>query len=229
MGLQDLPFAAAVGSCYKHVAAELLQKLEALQRHRSSLFHKITTQLHCIYALEQRLTLSLPHPQQVCQQTAVVTHKSAHDAVSEHCSCILNALASASLHSTPVPYWHAVSEGVAPALPSVTHAVAQWRSNTRRSSMMIKKPAEHLQRLPAIGKFHWTITTPMQKLEQLGTQLVLARATKHQTLVVLGTTSVAVYLRQLLESLQGHGYKPIGTVVVISPDMTFHEVLLSYG
>lgn len=222
--LQDLPFAAAVGSCYEHVAAELLQKLEALQRHRSCLFQKILNQLHRICALEQRVAIHLPHPHLVCQRTAAVTPRGASEAVSEHCDSVLHALASASLHSKPVPYWDVVSESAAAAPPSVTQAIAQWRSHIKRSTLMMKQPREQQQCLPDIGQCQWMLTTPMQKLEQLGTQLVLARARKHQTVVVVGTESVAIYLSQLLDSLQERGYMSLGTIVAITQEMTFLEV-----
>lgn len=89
----------------------------------------------------------------------------------------------------------------------------------------MKQPLDQQQCLPDVGKCLWMLTTPMQKLEQLGTQLVLAQTTRHQTVVIVGTESVARYLGQLLENLQEHGYMFFGTIVAITPEMTFLEVL----
>eukprot|EP00892_Ulva_mutabilis_P006623 jgi/Ulvmu1/4332/UM002_0055.1 len=218
--MTDLPVAAAVGSCYEHVAAELLHRIEGLQRNRSKLFHRIFKQLRCICALEQKLRVTPPHPQLLRQRLAPVTRTS--DTVEHHCRQVLNVLASASLHDKPVPYWSAVSGGHAATPASVTHAVAQWRSHVRRSTVMHSKVVERPQ-LPDVGTCHWMLTTPMQKLEQLGTQLALARAAKQSTLVLVGTESVAVYLAQLLENVQEQGYMVLGTVVAITLEMTFQE------
>lgn len=214
-----------MGSCYEHVAAELLRKLEGLQRTRSKLYHKILHQLLCICDLEQRSKLTLAHPQLVRQRHETPSSSTQNAAQNDHCRHVLNALASASLQNKPVPYWSVVSGAQATiAPPSVTNAVAQWRSHLKRSSVMVKKVIEQ-PRLPGIGTSHWMLTTPMQKLEQLGTQLVLARGAKHATLVVVGTEYVAVYLGQLLNNIQDQGYMSLGTIVAITPEMTFQEVL----
>lgn len=223
VSVQDLPFAAAVGSCYAHVAAELLRRLEGLQHNRAKLCQKVLYQLHCICSLEEGLTICLPHPHLVRQRLAGTTHKSSNEVTFEHCNNVLNALASASLHNMPVPYWNVVSGLQAVAAPSVSQAVAQWRSHVKRSTIMLNKAGQQAQ-LPDIGTCHWMLTTPMQKLEQLGAQLNLARSSNHSTMVLVGTESVAVYLCQLLETIQDQWNMSFGTVFVFTPEMSFQEV-----
>lgn len=55
-------------------------------------------------------------------------------------------------------------------------------------------------------------------------QLALATAQKQTTMVIVGTESVAVYLRHLLESVQDHSCMTFGGIAVVTSEMSLHEV-----
>lgn len=94
--LQDLPFASAVGSCFKAAAGELLERLEHLHTHNQEVLAQTRAQIMDIIALERSLILELPNPG-LCA-TANIMDVDAADSTA--CDQVLDTLTSGIIAGT---------------------------------------------------------------------------------------------------------------------------------
>jgi hypothetical protein len=208
LGVQDLPFATLLASCYGCIAAELLFSLEQLQAEHIKCYEKIVASISSIQANENAIRAV-----EVAVDSRLVAKSLSPGHAPDPGSAAspeptVTQIADALLEAASMKLFDHVSSECA---ERVSHSntrqpsrsgllLAQVRPpggrNSATSRLTNAAAADAMRRLtlPALGTMTWQVLSPHAKLEQLCMRLVVAQAHRQSSLVMVARSSTVEYL-----------------------------------